>query len=50
MVWGWVLGSALAGGVAHKQKAVLLEGSRDIMRRIKWNLLPQLKEDACNSC
>lgn len=35
--------------VTFKQKAILFNSSCD-MRGIKWNLLPQLKEDACNSC
>lgn len=40
----------VTGSVTSKQKAVLFSSSRDIMREMKWNLLPQLKEDAHNSC
>ena len=41
---------SVTSNVTFKQKAILFNSSRDITRGIKWNLLPQLKEDAHNSC
>lgn len=41
---------SVTGSATFKQKAILFNSSRDITRGIKWNLLPQLKEDAHNSC
>lgn len=41
---------SVTGGVTSKQKAILFNSSRDVMRGIKWNSPPQLKEEARNSC
>lgn len=41
---------SVTGSVTFKQNTVLFSSSHGIMRGIKWNLLPRLREDAHNSC